>query len=235
MPEEPSTPPRPADGAALIRAMHARYAGRWYRTIRFKQTIAWPGEPGRPPEVWAEYAELPGSLRIDFGEGYTGSGVLYAEGRRHVFSDGALVAAPERRSHLILLSFDAYVQPVEETVRALAEDGFDLAKVREDTWEGAPVYVVGADADDLRAPQFWVERERLVPVRVVEPWPDEPSRTVDVRMRGYRPAGGGWIAPEIDFLLDGALAMREDYFDIVADVEFPPGFFDPVRWSEAAG
>ena len=224
---------RITDAPSLIRAMHARHAGGWYRTLRFKQTVTWTGPDGstRPPEVWAEHAAPPGRLRVDFGEAYPGDGVLYAEGRRHVFRGGALVAAPVRRSPLLLLSFDLFAQPPGRTLAALAEDGFDLSILRDDTWRGRPVHVVGAAAGDPRARQFWIDGDTLLVVRVVEPSPEDGSRTSDVHFGGYQPAGGGWVATEVVFRVDGAEVMREDYFDVEADVELAPGLFDPARWS----
>ena len=220
------------DVPSLIRAMHARYAGRWYRTLSFKQTVTRTNPDGsaRPPEIWAEYALLPGRLRIDFGDAYTGDGVLYAADRRYVFREGALVAAPTRRSHLLLVGFDVYAQPPERTLALLEEEGFDLSRLRLDTWQGRPAYVAGAEAGDLRSPQFWVDQERLVFVRLVEPSPDDVSKTSDIRFNAYQPAGSGWIAPEVVFLLDGEEVMREDYFDVQVDVELAPGLFDPARW-----
>src|SRR2546425_7426706 len=71
---------------------------------------------------------------------------------------------------------------------------FDLATVHEDTWQGRPVYVVGAKAGDLRARQFWVDRERLVFVRLLEPGQRDTSRTSDIRFNKYQPAGSAWLS-----------------------------------------
>lgn len=224
------------DGVSLLRAMHARYAGRWFRTLRFHQTVAWADDGGapRPPEVWAEHVAPPGRLRIDFAGG-TGDGVLYADGRRYVFRAGAVESAPRRRSPWVLLSFDAYAQPAGQTAAFLEEEGFALGPLRRDVWEGKPVYVVGAASrEDARSPQFWVEEERLLPVRIVEPSREDPSRITDVRFGGYLPAGGGWVATRVVFLLDGREAIREDYSGVEADVELSPALFDPARWSEMA-
>jgi len=35
-------PQAPRTGEELIRAMHQRYAGRWYRTLTFVQTTTFP-------------------------------------------------------------------------------------------------------------------------------------------------------------------------------------------------
>ena len=37
----------------------------------------------------------------------------------------------------------------------------------QDTWQGKPVWVVGAPEGDNTTPQFWIEKERLLLVRTV--------------------------------------------------------------------
>ena len=50
------------------------------------------------------------------------------------------------------------------------------------------------------------DRERLVFVRLVERQGEAVS---DTRVRDYRPLGGGWIAPTVEFYADGVLAQTE--------------------------
>jgi cyclase len=86
-----------------------------------------------------------------------------------------------------------------EYARRLKRLGFDLATVHDDSWEGRPVYVVGARAGDLRTRQFWVDKERLVFVRRAA-----PRRTV----RPHTMAQGEELTmrPALLFLALGALA-----------------------------
>jgi hypothetical protein len=41
----------PKSGEDLVRQMHDRYAGKWYRNLTFVQTTT---SPDRPPETWYE-------------------------------------------------------------------------------------------------------------------------------------------------------------------------------------
>src|SRR2546426_8747907 len=57
----------PPDGRQIIRAMHDRYAGAWYRTLSFVQRNTATRPDGTTEHsVWREYAALPGKLRIEF-------------------------------------------------------------------------------------------------------------------------------------------------------------------------
>lgn len=222
----------PRTATDLIRAMHARYADSWYRTLSFRQTVKRTRPDGTPvpDEVWAEWAELPGRLRIDLGAEYSGNGVIYRDDSLYVFRDGRLAQSVADRNALLILGFDVYAQEPERTLAVLAEEGFELSRMRTDTWQGRPSFVVGADAGDERTRQFWVDQERLVFVRLVEPLEQDTTRTTDIRFDEYEPLAGGWIAPLVVFLLDGREVMREEYFDIVANPPIPEGTFDPGRW-----
>jgi hypothetical protein len=230
-------PPAPeiTSGEDLVRAMHDRYQDRWYRTLRFRQTVVRTSPDGShpPDEVWLEHLEIPAMLRIDQATDYDGNGVLYAGDSLFVFREGALVRRAAQRNPLLVLGFDVYRQPVERTVSVLAGEGFDLSVVRTDRWQDRPVYVVGAPEGDLRTAQFWVDAERMVFVRLLRPTGPAGESTQDVRFDGYRPLADGWISPVVRFLVDDTEVMREEYFDIEADPSLPESLFDPERWAEA--
>lgn len=224
--------PSYASGEEVLAAMHAEHGASWYRTLYFKQTVTRtaPDSTTQPPEVWTEYLQVPARLRIDLADGYDGNGVIYSGDSLFVFQQGALVQRQAQTNDLLTLGFDVYGQPPERTAEILRAKGFDLSKVRRDTFMQRPVWVVGADSGDLHTRQFWVDRERLVFVRLLEPYPQATDRTLEFIFADYEPLAGGWIAPLVVFRLDGREFLREEYFDVVADTTFPPGIFDPSRW-----
>jgi hypothetical protein len=232
-----SSAPEPTTGEDVVRAMHDRYADAWYRTLRFRQTVVrTPADGSHPPDaVWLEHAEIPGKLRIDQAADYDGNGVIYSGDSLFVFHEGQLVQRVARRNPLLILGFDVYRQPADRTVEILTSEGFDLSLLHADTWQDRPVWVVGAAQGDSTAPQFWIDRERLVFVRLIRPTGEPASGVQDVRFDDYRPLAGAWISPTVRFLVDGREVMREEYFDIEADPTLPGGLFDPERWGGQEG
>ncbi|MGH7675022.1 MAG: hypothetical protein ACREMV_07100, partial [Gemmatimonadales bacterium] len=101
------------------------------------------------------------------------------------------------------------------------------------TWAGRPVYVVGARAGDVHTRQFWIDRERLVFVRMLEPAPGDSTRTSEVRFNKYAPLAGGWIAPEVEFLLNGERRFLEEYRDVRANVAVAADLFVAKAWKSA--
>lgn len=228
------TPPAPKDGRDLIRAMHDGYAGKWYRTLAFTQHNTATDSLGRETySTWREYAVFPGNLRIDFLPADSGEGILFRNDTEYVFAHDTLARAIPLVHPLMVLGFDVYVQPVDTTLAKLARLGIDLSILREDVWQGRPVYVVGAAAEDRQHAQFWVDRERLVFVRLLEPGRRDPSRIVDTRFEDYREVGRAWLSARVVFLDGDKPVWREEYVDIRTEVPLDAGLFDPRRFGSA--
>jgi hypothetical protein len=162
------TPP-PTNGEQLIQAMQQRYAGKWYKTLTFVQTTTFP-QTGKV-ETWYEAARIPGALRIDVAPVDSGRTILFRNDSIYQFKGGKLAGSKNFVHPLMVLGFDVYGQPAEATIGKLKGMGFDLSKLRTDTWQGRPVYVVGAVQGDSTTSQFWIDQERLLFVRMIEPAP----------------------------------------------------------------
>jgi len=214
----------------LVRAMHDRYAGRWPTETTFVQTSTFHEADSTRSEIWYEATGSPSKLRIDFAPLENGNGVIFRGDSVYQFKSDSLVAAVPRVHPLMVLSRDVYVLPVEETLAKLRDLGFDLAKVREETWQGRPAYVVGADAGDLESPQFWIDKENLLFVRLIEPAKQDPGKTEEIQFNEYRRLEGGWIETEVLFFLDGKLVFEEHYEDMREAPELEDALFDPGNW-----
>lgn len=223
-----------ADAEALVTAMHDRYADSWYRTLTFRQRNTQTRPDGTVERsVWLEALEMPGRLRIDFVPAEEGNGLLFVADTQYVFQADTLAQKRPRTHPLLLLGFDVYALPPAATLDRLRSLGFDVDVFREDEWQGRPAYVVGAAAGDERSPQFWIDRERLVFVRMIEPTGPNGARTAETRFNRYYELAGGWVAPEVEFLVDGERAFLEEYEQVRANVELDPVLFAPDRWASA--
>lgn len=213
--------PVPQDGEALIREMHARYAGKWYRTLTFVQKTT--HEDGKI-ETWFEALQFPGLLRIDIAPIDSGNVLLFRHDSLYVIRGGQSRPARFLVHPLMVLGFDIYFDSPETTIGKLKGLGFDLTKMREDTWQGRPVYVVGAAAGDTVSNQFWIDKERLVFVRSLQPGPG--GAVMETQFNKYQRLGEGWVSPEVLFYRNGVVDTREEYADMRADVPLPATLFD---------
>ncbi len=225
--------PGPKDGRDLLRAMHDRYPA-WYRTLAFTQHNTATDTAGRETHsTWREYAALPGSLRIDFLPTDSGGGILFRGDSEYVFARDSLRRAVPFVHPLLVLGFDVYRQSPESTAAKLERLGFDLSLVREDRWQGRAVYVVGAAPGDSTRPQFWVDRDRLVFVRLLQPGRAVAAHVAETRFEDYREAGGGWVSARVVFLQGGRQVWKEEYVDIRTDLPLDPSLFDPQQFARA--
>ncbi|HUI85025.1 MAG TPA: hypothetical protein VL240_12420 [Candidatus Binatia bacterium] len=221
------------NGEELLRAMHDHYRDNWYETLTFTQKSTTHKPDGTTQsETWHEALMLPGKLRIDIGPPGDGNGVIFADGTVTSFKAGKVVATRPLVHMLLVLGFDVYRQDPQTTIGEIRQQGFDLTKLREDSWQGEPVYVVGADKEDLKSKQFWVEKKRLLFVRMIEPDQREPSRTADTRFLDYRQLPLGLVAARVEFYLDGKDVFTEEYSDIEANPKLEPAIFDPKQFNE---
>jgi hypothetical protein len=226
----------PKSGEELIRQMHDRYAGKWYHSLTFTQTTTFPD---RPAETWYEAGEIPGKLRIDIAPLDSMNAIMYVGDSAIVFKGGKRVAARQDRNLLMTLGFDVYGQPPETTIAQLKAAPIDLSKIREDTWKGTKVWVVGAEKGDTTTNQFWVEQKRLLFVRLIEAHksPKKPTQApdmLDITFEDYRPLGKGWIAPTCVIKVNGKEFQREEYRDIRADVKLQPDLYDRETYHKPA-
>lgn len=214
--------PTPQTGEEVVRMMHARYAGKWYRTATFTQKTTLPD--GKI-ETWYEALEVPAKLRIDIAPLAGRNVILFRNDSVYRYADGAVKVARSLVHPLMLLGFDVYGQAPEVTIAKLKGLGYDLTKVHASTWQGRKVWIVGVTQGDSTSKQFWIDQERLVYVRSREPAVQKPGVTSEVQFNKYVRLGPGWIETEVLMLEDGKVVVREEYRDLKANVRLPAGLF----------
>lgn len=225
-------PSEPAlDAAGLVRQMHDRYADVRPASIAFVQTTVLHRDPDAAPDTstWYE-AAVPGRLRIDIAPLENGNGALFSDGMLTSMRNGSVAVRRPEVNPLQLLLMDVFQFDPDRTIEILDTLGFDLSIFRKADWDGTPVWVAGAEEGDLESAQFWVDRERLVTVRVIQPV-GGGTNTWDVRVTGFRTVDG---YPQEDALLmyiDGRLWQEEYYREIHPGIDLDPALFDTTDWT----
>jgi hypothetical protein len=227
----PASLPIATTSDELVRLMHDRYDGKWYRTLTFVQKNSrYLANGTADTSTWYEAMRIPGGLRIDIAPLAQKNGILFVRDSRFVIGGGRVTNAVASVHPLLVLASDVYADTPERTLQRLKTLGFDLSKMHDATWQGRPVYVVGAAQGDLRHRQFWIDRERLVFVRMLQPDRDT-TKVSEIQFNDYRPMGKGWVAPEVVFLTDGKRTFVERYEELRADVELADDTFNPRAWN----
>jgi outer membrane lipoprotein-sorting protein len=217
----------------LIAAMQKKYGKSWYKTATFvQQTTNFAPDGTSKVETWYEAMSVPGKLRIDFTPTTAGNGILFSDSKIFIFKDGKIANTRPFNHPLLILGFDIYRVPASDVTAKLQALKFDLAQFREDTWQGRPVYVVGAKAGDLHSAQFWIDQQNLYFVRMISPGGKDGAQTQETQFNKYQKLRGGWMSPEVVFMIDGKVMTTEKYSDIRGDVTLDPKLFDPQFWTK---
>jgi outer membrane lipoprotein-sorting protein len=220
------------NGESVLRAMHDRYQASWYQTVTFTQkSTTYKPDGTSSSETWYEAALPPGRLRIDIGTPSEGNGYVFADGKLTIVKANKVAQTIPEVNILLVLGFDVYRQDAEATIKMVKAKGYDLSKLREDTWEGHPVYVVGAENGDSKSKQFWVTKDTLLFVREIEPAREDPTKSEDIRFEDYRELAGGWIAARVEMYSEAKKVFQEEYSDIQANVKLLPSVFDAQQFS----
>ena len=222
------------NGEDVVKAMHKKYEGKWYKTMTFVQkNTQWGRDGAVTNSIWYEAMSLPGKLRIDFDPLESGNGMMFLDGNQHNFRDGKLANSTPRVHDLMVLGFDVYGQSVEKTVEQLKSLKYDLSVLSEGSWEGRGVWIVGAKAGDAKSPQFWIDKDRLLFVKLIRPAGPNGDATQEIQFNKYFEAkGGGWVSPEVVFLVNGNKVFLEEYTEVRTGVKLDSNLFDTGKWSE---
>jgi len=224
----------PTNGIALLTKMHDAYARKWFRNVTFTQLTTQTRPNGvTDTSTWYEALQTPARLRIDFGDPAKGNGVIYTADSLYVVREGKVTRTAAQGNPFLPFVAGVYAQPMDTTLKQIAPYRFDLSKLRADMWEQRPVWVVGStEAADTTSPQFWVDQERLVVVRMIASFnPNQPSDVADIWLLDYRPVSGGWLAVKVDIRQGGKVIQREEYSDWKGNVDIPADFFVAEKWS----
>jgi outer membrane lipoprotein-sorting protein len=218
----------------LLTAMHTRYAKGWYRTLTFdQQSVTHKADGTSSNETWHEALSCPGRLRINFGESSAGNGALFVDDHQYVYKDGKLATDKPRIHPLLVLGFDVYCQPVSKTIQQLKELHIDLSMLHEEQWQDRPTVVSGAKRGDLKSPQFWIDKERLYFVRLLQPDEQDSSATEDIRFEDYRRVeGGGWVAEHVTVYSGNKLVFEEKYSNVKVNPPLRDQLFDSDEFAK---
>jgi len=218
--------------AKLVREMHDRYAGKWYKTLSFEQTNTFYTSGGKEQKSqWIQRLQVPGRLRIDFLPLSSKSGLLIQNNRVITFDNGRRVDSRRAIQPVLTLTGDVYAIPASTTLRRLDSLGVDLDKFHTGKWEGKRVYVMGAEGGDLESSQIWVEADKLLLVRIIQrDKRGDRSVITDTRVGDYREVDGYNVAFKFTSYRDGKVFFKEEYDKLKVNEPISPLLFDPSRW-----
>jgi outer membrane lipoprotein-sorting protein len=215
----------PQGSKEVLKKMHDRYAGKWYKTLTFNQTTEiYSNDSLKRSETWYENIKFPNDFRIDFGNPDSGNAVIFKNDSSYLFRRGQRVHIRHDENDLVFLLGGMYFYQFEEVTSKMKSLGYDLDKFHEDSWKGKSVYVIGAGKGEDSVNQLWIEKSNYSPVRMLT---YEDKNKEEAFFDNHVKSGGGFTETLVHFFINDKLIQVEKYHDLKADVEINPAIFDP--------
>jgi len=218
-------------GEDLVRKMHAKYFGRWYRTFTFVQTTEiYRNDSVIRTSTWYEAAHFPYQFRIDLGDPKDGNAVIYLEDSTYRFQNNNLRSVTAGTNPFTFLLGGMYAVPLDSALSKFKHQGYDLSKMYSTTVDGRKVFVVGAaSAADSLSNQFRVDSEHYYIVRTID---SDNATRFDAKTSGHVQLNNGWSETKVIIYVNGKLRQVEKYADLRADVPLDDRLFDPKHFGE---
>lgn len=233
-------------GESVVKAMFDRYTNRWFNTLTYVQNNVAIDESGDSTRsVWLNAIRMQDRAtdplqprvplpryqhRIDFDPLELHEGTFFSRDTQYLVLRGVVTRVMPSVNPLFLLTHEVYSELPSLTMRRLRAAGINLDYIREDIWRDRPVWVVGTLSRNLDVPQFWVDREYLLLVRLIDrSGPD--GGLVETQLSRYERVGSSWI-PRVVEIRDGRrLLERQEFHQITGDQPLDSLLFDPYRWT----
>lgn len=218
-------------GEQALEKMHRTYAGKWSNTLTFVQrTENYTNDSLTKVSTWYETIAYPDQFRIDFGDPAEGNAVLFLGDTVFSFRKGSLAKKSQYFNDLIFLLGGMYFQPLEKVKTTMRTLEFDLSKGYKTTWKGKAVYVIGAAPGDENANQLWIDKKRLVLLRMIR---TKNGQREEAIFENHIRTGKAWTETKITFYIGGKLFQVEYYDQVKTNVPIKEGHFDPEQFGKA--
>ena len=213
----------------VLADMYKRYHGNWYKSFTFTQTTEhYRNDSLQRTSTWYEAIVFPDKFRIDFGDKKEGNAVIYLKDSVYSFRKGQLARTGFNDDDLTFLLGGMYFYPFDTVKVKMQRQGYDLAKFCEDTWQGQPVFIIGATNKDERTNQLWIDKTKLVVLKFVKFEGDNKEEGV---FSGHKQFGKAWSETACDFYVNGKLIQKEKYYDCKANTDIDLSIFNPAKFS----
>jgi hypothetical protein len=214
----------------VLKQMYDRYNGKWYHSFTFVQTTEnFKNDSLVKTSTWYEAILFPDKFRIDFGDLKNGDAVIFVNDSAYRFHQSVLAGTTADNNDLTFLLGGLYFYSFDKVVEQVKTLHYDLNKFHTDKWNDKPVYVIGANTNDEKVNQLWIDKATLVVVRFIKY--DDNTKEEGI-LEGQQKFGGGWSETKCTFYINDKLVQKEYYRECKANVNLDPKIFQPAEFGK---
>jgi outer membrane lipoprotein-sorting protein len=209
----------------VLQKMYDRYHNKWHSSLSFNQTTErYKNDSLVKSDTWYERIAYPDMLRIDIGNPNSSNGIIFRKDSIYVFNNNKITRSIKNENELIFFLGGLYFVPFDDVLAHFKALNYDLSKFHSSTWKGHPVYVIGADKDDEKVNQLWVDQDKLIPVRFIKY--DDKSKEEGL-FEQHIPLKNAWSETKCTFYVNDKLLQVEKYHNVVPGGSIDKSIFDP--------
>jgi hypothetical protein len=206
--------------------MYARYHGKWHSSLYFNQTTErYKNDSLIKTDTWYERIAYPDMLRIDIGSPQSENGIVFRKDSTYVFTHHKITRSLKNENELIFFLGGLYFVPFDDVLVHFKALRYDLSKFHSSTWKGKPVYIIGADKDDEKVNQLWIDQDKLVPVRFLK---YEGNDKEEGLFEDHIALNNAWSETKCLFYVNDHLLQVESYHNVVPGGPIDKSIFDPA-------
>jgi hypothetical protein len=218
-------------GEDIVNKMYNKYHGKWHPTLTFVQkTEFYRNDSLKSTQTWYEAIKYPKLFRIDIGSPDSGNTSLFRNDVTYRYKNKQLISSRGGENELIFLLGGIYFLPLDSVKRTMNSLHIDISQMHDTVWKGEKVYVIGSDSVGKRADQFWVDKKKLVVVRLIQ---FNKDRKTDAQFSGHVRKGESWVETKVSFYVNDKLMQNEFYTSISTIRDLPDELFHPATLFES--
>jgi len=175
-------------------------------------------------DTWYERIAYPDMLRIDIGDPNSGNGIIFRKDSTYVFAKNKITRSVKNENELIFFLGGLYFSPFDDVLAHFKALHYDLSKFHTSVWKGKPAYVIGADKDDEKVNQLWINQDKLVAIRFIK---YENGSKEEGFMEDQIPLKSAWSETRCSFFVNDKILQIEKYYDVKTGGPLDKSIFDP--------
>lgn len=214
----------PQTSVSLLQKMYARYYGKWAKTLSFDQTTErYRNDSLVNSSTWYEYMLYPDKLRIDIGSKNNGNFIIFRADSSYYFKGNKQVRATKDENELTFFLGGMYFVPFGDVKAHFEALHYDLSKFHVSTWKGKPAYVIGANSDNEKVNQLWIDKKDLYAVRFIK---YDNNTKEEGWFENQIAENGGWSETLCTFFINDKKLQVEKYHNVIAGGDIDAEMFD---------
>lgn len=216
-----------SQGQNMVQKMYKNHAKNFRKSLSFvQQTTLYRGDSIFRKDTWYEVLVYPDKLRIDINDAISGNAMFFVNDSSFRFINNNLKIRVYQPHDLLFVLGGMYSYPLDTVYNKLKRFGYNSDKFYDTIWKGQPVTVVGTDKDENESNQFWVDKEKMVVVRILN---NKNGQKSEIICEDYIKLGNHWCETKIEFSINGKLIQAEKYTDLKENVNVDPDYLNPYK------